>query len=196
MNWQVEDVYDLDMGELAEAPEHHPMCKRPEDSLEGLSPNITWGGSRLSWTDEAGRFGHHCKTGHKTHKAKATSKAERAKVLADAIGRMRTDLEDDEARQTIAAMTNEELANVVLGSGAQKLQGLKHLGEILNVGLGTPQVDDPEQCPVGQGNIDCPVCGGRHAEVPIYMTGQTVSELNRSLQALDKLVGQEGNGIS
>lgn len=190
MNWQVEDVYDLDMGELSEIPAHHPNCTRPEDSIDGLTPNVTWGGSRISWTNAKGQFGHHCKTGQKTHKAKASSRVERAKVLADAIGRMRTDLEDDEARQTIAAMTNEELANVVLGSGAQKLAGLKHLGEILNTGLAVPEVDDPEKCPIGQGEVECPMCGGRHTPSPVYMTGANVHELRRSVDAFTDLVNE------
>lgn len=187
MNWQVEDVCELDMGELSENPAHHPNGTRPEDSIEGLTPNVTWEGARISWTDAKGQFGHHCKTGQHKPRPKAASKAERAKVLADAIGRMRTDLEDDQARQTIAAMTNEELANVVLGSGAQKLQGLKHLGEILNTGLVVPEVDDPEQCPVGKGELDCPVCGGRHQPTEIHMSDSAVYNLMESLDVLGEI---------
>ena len=70
---------------------------------------------------------------------------------------MRAHPGDDEARETLALMSNEELANVLLGSGAQKLQASKYLGELLNIGVGAPEVDDPDECPVGKGEIDCPI---------------------------------------
>jgi len=84
-------------------------------------------------------------------------KAARVKELAAAIGRMRAHPGDDEARETLAVMSNEELANILLGSGAHQLQAWKNLGELLNIGVGTPAVDDLDDCPVGKGEIDCPI---------------------------------------
>lgn len=193
MNWQIEDIYDLDMGELSEAPEHHPRCRKPNESLEGLTPHVTYEGGRISWTTAKGHFGHHCYTGEYKPRKAATKKG-RAKELADAIGRMRANPDDEEAREMLAAMSNEELANVVIGSGAQKLQALKYLGELSSMGLATPEVDDPEKCPIGRGEFDCPVCGGRHQPTEVYMTGETVGDLQRSLHVLDEMTREGVNG--
>jgi len=178
MNWE-----DVDTAELAENPQHHPKCKDKAASLEGLTPHVTAGGSRISWLTEAGHYGHHCFTSQ--GKRKASTKAERAKQLADAIGKVRMG-DDEEARETLISMSNEELANVVLGSGAQKLQALKYLGELSNVGVATAKVDDPDQCPIGKGELDCPMCGGRHGSVDVYVS----DELLGSLEHLKEIQGE------
>jgi len=60
------------------------------------------------------------------------------------------------------------------------------MGELSNVGVAAPEVSDPEQCPVGKGEIDCPVCGGRHQPAEVYVS----DKLLESLEYLGEVQGK------
>jgi len=183
MNWEgIRTWKQGEWDELEKERVHHPECNRPEQDIqEGYSPRLTHQGGRISWLSGQGTFGHQCKTGLSIPMGRGTRK-DKAKVLAHAISSMLTDLDDEEARKTLMALSNEELANVIVGGGAQKLQGLRYLGELLNIGVGTPEVDDPESCPVGKGQMDCPTCGGRHQAIELHMKDSLLHSLGQLKQ--------------
>lgn len=181
-----------DLGELERLRIHHPKCEEQEEPIEeGRTPRFIRQRTRIDWMDSESHFGHQCKTGVVLpSRAKGGTRAERAKLLAGAISRIRSDPEDQEARATLMDMSTEELANVVLGSGAQKMAAIKLMTDLAQVDIGLPQVSKEADCPIGQGEIDCPSCGARHQPVEVHVS----DELYRSLKHLGEIQEEDVAG--
>lgn len=181
MNWNVSEWKESEWKELEAKRLHHPECKKPGETIEsGRTPRLTHSGARISWIDSKGTFGHSCATGVK---APTKQKGDAADMEA-ALDRLGDD--DEEARKLLAALTLKQLARIATGRGAQQLRALELISELTKVGL-TPEVANPDTCPIGQGKQDCPVCGGRHQSVEIHVS----DDLMRSLNQLTELQDEE-----
>ena len=185
MNWDtLLEWTPEDWEELGRLRLHHPNCKDTEPIPEGYTPYLTHGGARITWKDAQSHFGPQCTTGLKTSKPKRSGDVGEMEEVLERLAKM----PDDEAiKRELATLTMKQLAGISTGRGAQQLRALELISDMAKVGLGTPRADDPEQCPVGRGEADCPVCGGRHQAQEVYVS----DKLWESLQQLEEVTGEE-----
>lgn len=196
MNWDnLLEWSEEDWKKLGETRHHHPKCKDPSSAiLEGYTPRITHGGSRISWMDAQSQFGHQCATGIRTQSWQKKRRSGDAAQMEEVLEHLAAIPDDEEAKRELAGLALKQLARIATGRGAQQLRALELISDMAKVGLGVAKSGSMEECLIFKGEVECPSCQQKHEPFQVELTGKTLGELQRSLSVLDEVLGEGENG--